>query len=689
MGRFNCFSVLIPKNKTKKGSGAVGPVTKEERGVLQVKLEGLSNNQTNISDNDNNSRIASNSTSFNLSLPFKNQDNSTTTCKVQIMGQEASFESDLSDQKQSPKSKPGPEATILDAAYEGEDEHEFHHSAYREASDYDPNVQLFHKPEEKQLELSISSKAGSYGDLTVCGDYKSEREDLTKGGHVSDPGVNRAYALSPSSPKLKRSCSNLETRDSLKRHNLQPFEEVLSLCELEKGSPTPGLSPCSADRVMLKRRSSSQVLPSRSRRLWWKLFLWSHRNMHKSHQSNRVNHEPMASSAVDEREGYTSDNLELHRIEPKSPESSTCGFQFQTGVDSGPHKNDTFWNCNQWVAFPSETSPLSRVDEWVSSIDVCAIILDDEHNDDGNDGYNDTDDGGGDGVSSPCENGAELVDKLHKNIHSEVLQANNVIRSLNSFSTVAHISGMGLKVIPAISMYSSLRVLNLSGNFIVHISPGSLPKGLHTLNLSRNKIVTIEGLRELTRLRVLDLSYNRISRIGQGLSNCTLIKELYLAGNKISDVEGLHRLLKLTVLDLSFNKITTAKALGQLVANYNSLQALNLLGNPIQANMGEESLRRAVSNLLPQLTFLNKQAIKPLRTREVAMDTVAKAALGSNSGGWHSRRKPIRRISSQQGLVTSARSSRRRGGSSSRKHEKGGNVGHEALSSHRRLRVSS
>ncbi|ERN14665.1 hypothetical protein AMTR_s00038p00209110 [Amborella trichopoda] len=174
-----------------------------------------------------------------------------------------------------------------------------------------------------------------------------------------------------------------------------------------------------------------------------------------------------------------------------------------------------------------------------------------------------------------------------------------------------------------------------------------------------------------------------------GLSNCTLIKELYLAGNKISDVEGLHRLLKLTVLDLSFNKITTAKALGQLVANYNSLQALNLLGNPIQANMGEESLRRAVSNLLPQLTFLNKQAIKPLRTREVAMDTVAKAALGSNSGGWHSRRKPIRRISSQQGLVTSARSSRRRGGSSSRKHEKGGNVGHEALSSHRRLRVSS
>jgi hypothetical protein len=32
---------------------------------------------------------------------------------------------------------------------------------------------------------------------------------------------------------------------------------------------------------MLKRRSSSQVLPSRSRKLWWRLFLWSHRNLHR------------------------------------------------------------------------------------------------------------------------------------------------------------------------------------------------------------------------------------------------------------------------------------------------------------------------------------------------------------------------------------------------------------------------
>ncbi|KAI5447393.1 hypothetical protein KIW84_015017 [Lathyrus oleraceus] len=171
----------------------------------------------------------------------------------------------------------------------------------------------------------------------------------------------------------------------------------------------------------------------------------------------------------------------------------------------------------------------------------------------------------------------------------DFLYANSVVQSLNSASSAAHIYG------------------------VVHITPGFLPKSLHTLNLSRNKISTIEGLRELTRLRVLDLSYNRISRIGQGLSNCTPVKELYLAGNKISDVEGLHRLLKLTVLDLSFNKITTTKALGQLVANYNSLQALNLLGNPIQSNIGDEQLRKAVCGLLPKLVYLNKDVVKPQR----------------------------------------------------------------------------
>ena len=111
-------------------------------------------------------------------------------------------------------------------------------------------------------------------------------------------------------------------------------------------------------------------------------------------------------------------------------------------------------------------------------------------------------------------------------------------------------------------------------------------------------------------------------------------------------MEGLHRLLKLAVLDLSFNKITTAKALGQLVANYHSLLALNLVGNPVQANVGDDALRRAVTGLLPNLAYLNKQPVKPQRSaREVATDSVARAALGGSGSGSRSlRKRPSRRL---------------------------------------------
>ncbi|GMJ13026.1 Microtubule Associated Stress Protein 1 [Hibiscus trionum] len=188
--------------------------------------------------------------------------------------------------------------------------------------------------------------------------------------------------------------------------------------------------------------------------------------------------------------------------------------------------------------------------------------------------------------------------------------AKRYISSLSASASTAQLANHSLVVIPFLSAFVSLKVLNLSGNAIARITAGALPRGLHMLDLSRNNISTIEGLRELTRLRVLNLSYNRIFRIGHGLASCSSLKELYLAGNKISEVEGLHRLLKLTVLDLRFNKISTAKCLGQLAANYNSLQAISLEGNPAQKNVGDEYLKKHLQGLLPNLVYFNRQAIK-------------------------------------------------------------------------------
>ncbi|KAL5071877.1 hypothetical protein RYX36_022764 [Vicia faba] len=179
----------------------------------------------------------------------------------------------------------------------------------------------------------------------------------------------------------------------------------------------------------------------------------------------------------------------------------------------------------------------------------------------------------------------------------------------NTFHRIPQLANHGLVVIPFLSASVSLRVLNLSGNGIVKITVGALPRGLHTLNLSKNNISTIEGLRELTRLRVLDLSYNRILRIGHGPASCSSLKELYLAGNKIGEVEGLHRLLKISIWDLRFNKISTAKCLGQLAANYNSLLAISLEGNPCQKNVGDEQIKKYLQGLLPHLVYYNRPAI--------------------------------------------------------------------------------
>lgn len=134
-----------------------------------------------------------------------------------------------------------------------------------------------------------------------------------------------------------------------------------------------------------------------------------------------------------------------------------------------------------------------------------------------------------------------------------------------------------------------------------------------------------------------------------GLASCTSLRELHLAGNKLSEVDGLHRLLKLSFIDLSFNKLASDKSIGQLAANYNSLQAINLLGNPLHSNLGEEPLRKLIIGIAPHVVYLNKQAMKAVSARDASVDSVARAALGTTSHHTHQRgktssqSKPIRR----------------------------------------------
>ncbi|GAB2285316.1 hypothetical protein Dimus_019770 [Dionaea muscipula] len=252
--------------------------------------------------------------------------------------------------------------------------------------------------------------------------------------------------------------------------------------------------------------------------------------------------------------------------------------------------------------YQEEDFKLKRIEEWVMDLQNCGpveeIISSDLP------------------ASLACvQRGSALLDgiessKLESKINPDIEAAKKYISSLNPAASTAQLANHGLAVIPFLSAFVSLKVLNLSGNSIVRITAGALPRGLHMLNLSKNKISTIEGLRELTRLRVLDLSYNKIVRIGHGLGSCSSLKELYLAGNKISEVEGLHRLLKLNILDLRFNKLSTSKCLGQLAANYNSLHAISLEGNPAQKNVGDEQMKKYLQGLLPHLVYYGRHPVK-------------------------------------------------------------------------------
>lgn len=677
MAKFNCFFLgggRKKKDKGGEGSSTSVDYTKKIR-ALQIKLE----HPVKPFESDE-----SKSTSFSISVPYDIQNNS--PCNVKVI----SHESPVTPVVVEP----------AEIAYEGEDEHEETTSIKRDFSDldlqaHDANVEEEFDPRNTYSGYFTTARASPEENAQSVNRAEKDAKtgiDMMQSGHLSDPGVARTEFWA--SPKLKRSCSNLESRvvlnkltDRLPPSKSQSFEELQEFSEkvrenYHSGSPLSVTSHFSADRVMLKKHSSSQILPSRSRRLWWKLFLWSHRNLHKPWISKP---QPLRAVALNQQGGYTSDTLEpnqatkLSKIE--SP-GSCAGESLNKGCNGNYNENrqswggfhnevSAVWPQKQWVAFPGESSSYKRVDEWVKDLGMETPFEDDEVAEEGVIFPPSPETG-----KSPARSTAHLTRRSEINLSEEILHANSVIQSLNSSSTVAHIVGIGLKAIPTISHFSSLRSVNLSNNFIVHMPTGSLPKGLHTLNLSRNKVNIIEGLREMTRLRVLDLSYNRISRIGHGLSNCTLIKELYLAGNKISDIEGLHRLLKLTVLDMSFNKITTTKALGQLVANYQSLLALNLLGNPIQSNISDDQLRKAVCSLLPKLVYLNKQPIKPQRARELLTDGVAKAVLGNSSQS--SRRKAVKRTSQSGSLPFSTQRSSTRIGQRSRSKSKTRNHSHLA-----------
>lgn len=416
-----------------------------------------------------------NSTSFDVSVPYATTGNS--VCKVKVM----SLESPVTPL----------EGEVAETAYEGEDEHEEYSSFKRDFSDFDLQAHVANSGDE---DLQSENRKSDFPESvdTEVNDYSEDKIEkdaekvMIQSGHVSDPGIGKAEFWA--SPKLKRSCSNLETRGVLKKiadqlppSKSQSFEQLQELAERfredvgDPGSPGSIRTHRSADRVMLKKHSSAQILPSRSRKLWWKLYLWSHRNLHKP---CIVKPQPLPiSSALNQQGGYSSDTVEPNRaMELRKMESPTSysGESKNNANDLNQSDNQSWsgfhggvssglWPQNQWVAFATESSSFDRVDRWVRDLETpLTLPVNGEENVDRNIVFPPYPETG----RSPARSTIERTRHSNTNLSEEILHANSVIQSLNSSSTVAHIAGIGLKVIPTISLFSSLRSVNLSNNFI-------------------------------------------------------------------------------------------------------------------------------------------------------------------------------------------------------------------------------
>ncbi|KAL0211837.1 hypothetical protein RCL1_005463 [Eukaryota sp. TZLM3-RCL] len=138
-----------------------------------------------------------------------------------------------------------------------------------------------------------------------------------------------------------------------------------------------------------------------------------------------------------------------------------------------------------------------------------------------------------------------------------------------------------LTSISVTSLYSSLKILDLSYNFLTGTCFDSLNNfpNLIQLDLSFNQITEIPGYFSLSKLNLLVLDGNKLNcHVFNSLINCKSLKELSVARNRISAVSNV--LPSLEALSLAFNQISNQDDV-ILLSNYQNLKYLSFEGNPL------------------------------------------------------------------------------------------------------------
>ena len=176
------------------------------------------------------------------------------------------------------------------------------------------------------------------------------------------------------------------------------------------------------------------------------------------------------------------------------------------------------------------------------------------------------------------------------------------------------------RAVAGLDAFTGVTALHLENN---RIGP-TLGDGLQTmrklsvLHLSGNALTSVDDAQLARRhpsLVSVSLAGNRVERVANGAFPNSL-RQLTLAKNRLRDasaIEALTRLPDLETLDLSENELAADaddSVLGVL-AEFPSLRALTLRGNPLVSSLGLD-YRRALVSALPCLTCLDDKAVSTM-----------------------------------------------------------------------------
>ena len=127
--------------------------------------------------------------------------------------------------------------------------------------------------------------------------------------------------------------------------------------------------------------------------------------------------------------------------------------------------------------------------------------------------------------------------------------------------------------------FLNLKVLSICNTKIEKIEGLNSLKTITELYLSENFITKIEGLQGLSNLKKLNLSYNKIKTL-EGLNELFSLTFFWINENLIETIEGVEGLVNIKELSIAQNLI---KSLGNGLDHLESLEKLNLSGNPISS----------------------------------------------------------------------------------------------------------